>query len=311
MDEQLDPHATDRRIAELAAAGHNVLALAELRAAGLGYGQIQVRLSRGSLYRMHRGVYGVGHPRQLGALGRWRAAVLACGDGGVLSHRSSAALWGLRRSGAGAVDVTVRSHAGRSPPAGVRVHRRRAPLPATEITRRQGVPVTTPARTLLDLAEVLPRRALERATDEAERLRLFDLRELEIVLRGHPRHAGRNALAAELEEHDVGTTLTRNDLEEAVLALCRARGLPAPDVNAQVGPYEADFLWREERLIVEADGRASHATRRAFEHDRARDARLTVAGYRVVRFSHRQVMREPAVVAGLLLPLLCSDQLRQ
>ena len=230
------------------------------------------------------------------------AAVLALGEDAVLSHATAADLWGLRRSGSAAIDVTISSRAGHERRQGVRLHR--APLPPSEVTRRNGFPVTTPARTLLDLGAVVGLRAVERALDEAERLNVLHRRALDAVLAANGNRSGRAKLAAVVAGHRAGSTLTRSELEERFLALCRAHSLPSPAVNARMGRYVVDFLWRERRLIVETDGRASHGTRAAFERDRARDARLTVAGYRVVRFTYRQVAEEGAAVAGLLRSLL-------
>ncbi len=150
----------------------------------------------------------------------------------------------------------------------------------------------------------MPRPALERALDDAERLRLFNGRAFETVIAAHAGRRGAAALAAVLAEHADGTTLTRSELEERFLVLCDVHDLPRPAVNARVERYEVDFLWRAERLIVETDGRASHGTSAAFERDRARDARLTVAGYRVLRFTYHQVTDEPAAVAELMTTLL-------
>jgi hypothetical protein len=302
MDEQRAPPPADRRIVRLAAAQHGVVSRAQLEAAGVARGAIERRLALGRLHRVHRGVYAVGHPL-LSRAGRWMAAVLACGPGAVLSHQSAAALWGIRPARHVPIEVTCRSRAGRRPRKGIIVHRTRR-LAAGEVTRREAIPVTTPARTLLDLAEVVPRRALERAIDEAERLRLFDLRAVRAVLHSNGGRRGAALLGSVLEEHHIGSTLTRSELEERFLALCRAHNVPVPEVNEPIGPYEVDFLWRAGRLIAETDGRESHGTRAAFEHDRARDARLTVAGYRVVRFTYRQVLREPKVVASVVRSLL-------
>jgi very-short-patch-repair endonuclease len=162
-----------------------------------------------------------------------------------------------------------------------------------------------------DLAAVLPRRAVERAFDEAEVLRVLDARQIEDVLERTNGHRGNATLRSILEEHAPGSTVTRSPLEEGLLAICRAARLPAPEVNVWIAlaptGYEADFLWREQRTIVEADGRDVHTTRRAFEHDRRRDQRLMLAGYRIVRFTRRQVEHEPREVAATLRTLLCPE----
>lgn len=295
-------HRPDRQIAALAGVQHGVVSRAQLAAAGLGRGAIAHRIEIGWLHRVHRGVYAAGHPN-LTAGGHRMAAVLACGPEAVLSHRSAGAHWGLRASAAARIDVALPGRGGRRARNGIRVHRLGS-LDTADVTTHDAVPVTTLARTLLDLATVASRRAVERAVEEAERLRLFDLREVEDLLDRTPGCAGRVALGAVLRELEPGSTLTRSELEELFLALCDEQLLPRPAVNARLGEYEVDFLWRAQRLAIETDGRASHATRAAFEADRARDARLTVAGYRVVRFTHRQLTRESRAIAAVLAGLL-------
>jgi hypothetical protein len=237
-------------------------------------------------------VYAVGHEALTGE-GRWLAAVFACGPDAVLSHRSAAALWGIRPSSAPTIDVTVPSRTGRARRAGIVIHRT-ARLAESETTKHRGIPTTTVARTLVELKDVLPERAVKTAIEEAERLRLFDLASLYAVVERNP---GRARVEIEAEP-----AFTRNDLERRVLDICA--GLPRPIVNSRLGDYEPDFLWREQRLIVETDGRETHATRAAFERDRARDAELTADGYRVVRFTWRQVRDEPDRIVELLSRLL-------
>jgi very-short-patch-repair endonuclease len=193
--------------------------------------------------------------------------------------------------------VTLPTRAGRRKRRGIVVHR--SSLAADEVTRQTHIPVTTPARTLVDLADVLPRRALERAIDQAEYLRL-DLGGL-VPRHGRP---GSGVLCRVLADHRAGSTLTRSELEERFLTLHRAGELPRPVVNARVAGYEVDFLWQAERLIVETDGHAAHGTRAAFERDRLRDAELTALGYRVVRITYRRLVREPNAVREQLRRLL-------
>jgi hypothetical protein len=229
------------------------------------------------------------------------AAVLACGPNAVLSHRSAAALWGFCDPGA-RVDVSAPTRAGRSR-AGIDVHRA-GTLGPGELTVRERIPCTSPARTLLDLAAVVDRRPLERALDRAEELSVFDLDALHELLRRHPRRRGRRVLATVLAEYD-GPTMTRSDSEELMLALVTRAGLPRPRVNAWIaldgnGGYEADFLWPDFRLIVEVDGRTHHAKRRAFAHDRRRDRRLALAGYATHRYASSELVRQPETVVGEL-----------
>jgi hypothetical protein len=170
------------------------------------------------------------------------------------------------------------------------------------------IPCTTVARTLFDFTDVMPRRPTERAFEQAEVLRLFDLRPLEDVLaRAGPRRGART-VGAILAEHAGGTTVTRRELEERSLALCEEAGLPRPEVNQWVAiegeEWQVDFLWRPQQLIVEADSWTFHRTRRAFERDRERDQRLLLAGYLVLRLTWRQIVDEPARIAATLASAL-------
>lgn len=292
------PHP-DALIAALAGRQHGVVSMRQLRELGLGMGAIQHRLDCGRLTRVHTGVYRLGGPT---LRGMWLAAVMASGPGAVLSHDSAGALWRIRPARAGEASVTVHAHGARGR-AGIRAHRARR-LEADEVTRREGIPVTVPARTLVDLAGVLSRRELERAVGEADRLTLCDTGRLDVVAARHRGRRGVATLRSLLADQGVGSTLTASELEERFLGLCRRYGLPDPQVNARVGRVIVDFLWPEARLIAETDGWGSHRTRRAYEADRERDVGLAVLGYLVVRFTYRQVVREPAVVAARVRSLL-------
>jgi very-short-patch-repair endonuclease len=232
------------------------------------------------------------------------AAVLACGEGAVLSHQAAGELWGLRRRQRGRpIDVTIPQTSGRGRRNRITIHR--APsLRPEECTLHLRIQITTPARTLLDLATKLPRRQLERAIDEGERLNICTQHDLDEVVSVHFGRAGAGALRALLDEHRAGSTATRNDFEERFLALCRRYRLPQPDVNVPLLDYVVDFFWPEARLVVEADGRATHGTRRAFQADRDRDGRLAVTGYRALRFTWWDITRRPAVVADRVRRML-------
>lgn len=211
------------------------------------------------------------------------AAVLAIGAGAVLSHRSAAELWTLLPFTAGFPHVTTASGNGRRKRHGIQVHRSRTLAPADR-TLRLNIPVTTPTRTLLDLARVATPADLARARREAEFLGLpLDEARLDATRRG-PRGADR----------------ARTELEQNFLRLCRRHRLPLPEVNATVGDCEVDFLWPEERLAVETDGWAAHRGRVAFEEDRRRDAALALQGYEVMRVTWRQVEEQPATVAAAI-----------
>jgi len=295
--EELVARPVDARIAALAEAQHGVVSRGQLLALGLTSSAIGRRTQSGRLHALHRGVYAVGHPR-LSRRGHWMGAVLACGPGAVLSHAAAAALWDLRPSAAVKIDVAVPTAGGRSQRA-LRVHRLPT-LRADEVTAHHGIPATTPSRTILDLAATLDRRGLERLLDRAEELRLFDLAALDALLRAHAADRGASRLGHALRTHAAGSTLTRSELEERFLALCAAAGLTRPRVNHPIGAFTADFLFEAARVVVETDGWTHHRTRRAFEHDRRRDATLLRAGYRTLRFTHRQIEREPRAVAATL-----------
>src|SRR5215218_7393412 len=256
-------------VAELAERQHGVVASRQLYSLGFSEGQIRTRVEAGWLHPVHRSAYAVGHSR-LTREGRWMAAVLACGKHAALSHTDAAALWSIRPAPLpGPVHVTLRTRAGRRRRAGIRVHRPRR-LPDDELTTHRGIPCTSPARTLLDLASVLDLRPLERAADEADRLRLVLADDLVELLRRHRGHPGARLLRGVLARHQMGSTVTRSELEERFLTLCRKHRLPQPEVNVPLLDYVVDFLWREAKLVVEVDGRAAHGTARAFQADRDR-----------------------------------------
>jgi very-short-patch-repair endonuclease len=234
------------------------------------------------------------------------AAVLAYGPSAVLSHRSAAALWGLRRDNRAKTDISLPSRSGRSRP-GITVHRSVALTPE-DCTREDGIPCTTIARTLVDLAEVLDHRDLERAIEQAEVLRLFDLRAVDEVLARANGRRGAGVLRAVLAGLEQ-PALTDTELEERFLALCRAASLPRPEVNEwldidDLPAVKADFLWRAERLVIETDGWESHGTRQAFERDRRRDERLKLAGYDLLRFTRRRIVADPGGVTRTVAQLL-------
>jgi very-short-patch-repair endonuclease len=243
---------------------------------------------------VHRGVYAVAG-RELSREGLWLAAVLAFRRA-ALSHWDAAELWGIVSPRTSRIThVSVPRQATPKPRPSLRIHRVHL---MAEVTRRTGIPVTTPARTLLDLSPSLPRRRLERAIDEASYQRLLRSGALEATIARNARRPGATALGATLVDHTPGATRTRSELEERFLSLCRRHGLPEPAVNRQVAGLEVDFCWPEQRLIVETDGYAAHKTRRAFERDHERDLTLEASGYQVRRFTYRQVTNEAAAVAG-------------
>jgi predicted transcriptional regulator of viral defense system len=291
-------------IARLAESQYGVVTLSQLCSLGLGASAVRRRVAEGRLHRIHQGVFAVGHPL-LNGEGRWKAAVLACGKDAVLSHRSAAAHWRLRPDNRPRTDVTVPRRYARNRPR-IAVHASMTFLPR-DVTVQAGIPCTTVARTILDLAEEIDRRGVERAIEQAEVLRIYDGRALEDVLERADGRRGTGVVRDVLGELEAPTP-TKREFEERFLALCRMAGIPQPEVNAWVAldgdEVQADFLWRRERLVVETDGWDFHRTRQAFERDRRRDQRLVLAGFTVVRFTWRQLTDEPHGVATTIRELL-------
>jgi Transcriptional regulator, AbiEi antitoxin/Protein of unknown function (DUF559) len=291
--DQPPPGCLDRRVSGLAARQYGVVTLGQLLGVGLGEHGVYERVRTGRLLRLYRGVYAVGH-EQLRADGYRLAAVLACGPGAVLSHASAAALWGIRGSAATVIDVTVPSRAGRLSRNGIRIHRS-GRLGARDVTTKDGIPVTTVARTLLDLADVLPKQALKRAIDESEYLRLFDPTSVVAVVEANPGRCGTRLLKAAAEPPH----LTRSELENGFLALCSRHRIPEPLTNLTLCGYEVDAFWPQAKLVVELDGYAAHGTRRAFYSDRQRDRHLVRAGFRPIRLTPLDLRREGPLAAEL------------
>jgi very-short-patch-repair endonuclease len=299
MTAQSPSDPLETRLAALARRQHGVVTRGQLTALGMAKTSVGEWAQRGRLHRVHRGVYAVGH-LGLTRNGRFMAAVLACGEEAALSHLSAAVLWRILDDRGQPIHVTAPQR--RRVP-GVVAHR--AQLDGERV-RREGIVVTTPARTLVDLADVVSRRTLERAFDEAEYLRLDHG-----GTAAKARHGRRGAgmLTSVLAVHEPGTTRTRSELEEAFLRLVDDHGLPRPEVNVQIEGSECDFVWREQRLIVETDGARAHGTGRAKRRDPLRDARLMAAGWRVWRVSYEQVVRQPGEVAAELHNLLTQASL--
>jgi very-short-patch-repair endonuclease len=274
----------------------------QLSALGLTDSEIEGRVRRGSLIRLHRGVYAVGH-RALTVEGRWMSAVLACGPGTVLSYRTAGQLWGIVPRSPTVSEVT-RPTSFRVRP-GIRGHQ--AALPADEIEVVDGIPVTSVSRTLFDLASVLSERQLERAMNEAKVRRLTSRLSLPHFLERYPRRRGAAKLRRLLGSKRAGG-ITRNDFEELFVAFLDANRLPRPRLNATLtirGWFlEPDCIWDEQRLLLELDGREVHGTEQAFESDRQRDRILLVEGWRSTRVTWRQLHDEPAAIAADLRRLL-------
>ena len=289
----------ERAIAELAAKQRGVITRAQLLELGLTRTTIDNWVKHSRLHPLYRGIFLLGHPRPIAGAPQL-AAVLACGRGAVLSHLSAAGLWRLLPGREGDVDVTV---PGRNPGRrrGIRVHRVNA-LDRRDVRKLGGIPITSPARTIFDVAAVVRRRELEQALAEAYARRLARRSDFVSLLARRSSRPGTRALRALLD--DGAPALTRSEAEDRLLALIRAGELPQPESNIRIGRHEVDFLWREQRLVVEVDGFAFHSSRSAFERDRRRDAELGTLGFRVMRVTWRQIVNEPeALVARLAAAL--------
>jgi very-short-patch-repair endonuclease len=302
MSPESHPRLVDRAIAKLAGRQHAVVALWQLKDLGLSARAVRDRVASGRLHRIHRGVYAVGHPI-LTQRGWFMAAVFACGPGAVLSHRSAALLHRLVSTTL--VEVTI-PHGRSCRRAGIKVHRSRT-LVATDITTVDGIPCTTVARTLVDLAEVLPPDRQRNAVNEAETLDLYDDVRVRAALTANRGRHGAPALAALIDSYEAGTGRTRSELEVVALAAFAAAGLPGPLKNSRVKAgdewFEVDFLWPDVGLVIEADSRRYHQTRHAFEEDRRRDRRLRLAGYEPFRITWRDVELAPAAVGAEIAAL--------
>jgi predicted transcriptional regulator of viral defense system len=305
--------AVDGAVAELAARQHGVVGLHQLGQLGLSARAAQLRADSGRLHRIHHCVYSLVPLTLLGRNARFMAAVLACGPEAALSYRCAAALHEIRSTARTNIDVTIPSRSPRKH-AGVDVHRSTTLTPA-DVAVAHGIPCTTVARTLLDLAQVIKGRPLERALDQAEILQLLDLDALLDQIERNKARPAAKRLRAVLDQHYIGSTPTWSELEEAFLAACRRAGLPMPDVNALVDPGDADptairvdFIWRDERVIVETDGHRTHSTRQAFEEDRLRDQRLAVAGWIVIRITWHQLTQRPSEVTDRIARLLSRQR---
>src|ERR671911_106270 len=298
-ERQLDPcrvtgstPSRERAIAELAGRQHGLVTRKQLLDLGLSCDAVDNRLKAGRLHSLYRGVYLLGHVAAP-PHAREMAAVLACGSGAAMSHGSAAHLLRLLPYPAEVVplDLIVSGrHPGSRP--GIRLHRPVIPLDPRDVGVVDGIPVTKPARTLLDLAASVTASDLERALAEAQARRMVTRATLEAVLARGGRTRGAAALRRRLDS-GARPTLTRSEAERRLLDLIRRAQLAHPAANAWVGRHEVDLLWRAQRLVVEVDGFQFHSSRVAFERDRARDAVLQAQGFRGMRVTWRQIVDEP------------------
>jgi very-short-patch-repair endonuclease len=302
--------ARRRAVAALARRQHGVVSLNQLRRLGVTRDEVRRGVESARLHRVFRVVYAVGHA-DIGVKGRLMAAVLACGPGAVISHRSAGALLGLLDEGPVVIDVIAPPERGRKVD-GIRFHRVRPPR-LEERGTVAGIPCTSPSRTMVDLAGTVGTRTLRSCFERAAQRRQLDIGAIEASL--DPRRRGGNALRALLGEWRRAATVSRrrrlkSPLEAKVLPLVLRRGLPDPLANAPVqlanGRIEVDFLWPERRFVLEADSRDFHGTEVAFERDRWRDRELLAAGYASLRVTSLQAETEAAAVAAAIVARLAK-----
>jgi predicted transcriptional regulator of viral defense system len=297
--------ATNREaaIARVARDQHGLITIRQLLALGFDEAAIRYRVRAGRLHRVRRGVYAVGHTA-LTVSGRRLAAVLALGDLALASHITAAAIWGLRQTASGLIHVTVPGTA--RDRAGIRVHRR--VLTDADRARHEAIPVTSLARTLVDLGDVVPPVQVRNAFVRAEQLRLIDMQAIDDALARAGRFRGSATLREVLRVHDPRWERTRSNLELAFLDLASAFALPRPEVNAWIeDAFLVDALWRPQRVIVEVDSRRFHDTPTGRRDDARRDHDLQALGYRVLRVRDEEIERRSPVAATQIARLLAGS----
>jgi very-short-patch-repair endonuclease len=279
----------------LAGRQHGVVARSQLLTLGFNAREIEHRVARGRLHLVMRGIYAVGWPR-LTRERHWMAAVLACGAGALLSHRSAAALWGIGTERRGRIDVTVRRTTRLRRP-GISV-RARSAFAEADIAHRDGIPVTGIVRTLIDIATELRSTAVERAVNEADKRDLVDPETLRIALDEHIGERGVRALRNVLDSRTF--RLSDSELEILFRPIAAAAGLPSPLTKQMVNGFEVDFHWPSLGLVVETDGLRYHRTPSAQARDARRDRAHVLAGMTPLRFTHYEVKYESTKVRQTL-----------
>ena len=287
----------EKAIAALAAGQYGYVTRYQLLALGMGKHAVDYRITTGRLIPVRAGVYAVGHVNAT-PVARAAAAVLACGAGALLSHGSGATLWGFNKYWDVPFEVTVTTSHRRRP--GITVHRSRT-LTEVDIDCQLDVPVTSPARTLLDISLRLSDKRLTRAVNDGRHAKILHLEDLGDVLQRNPNHPGTNRLVPFLE---ATSGLTRSQLEDDFVAFARRYGLPTPQTNVPLNGYVVDVLFVEERVIVEVDSWHFHRFRKNFESDRRRDAKMLAAGYLTVRMTDERMKRDPASEARQMNAIL-------
>ena len=269
----------------------------QLLALGLTAGGVRHLIVSGRLIHVHAGVYAMGHANTT-PVARAFAAVLACGDGALLSHGSAATLWGFNKYWDEPFEVTVWRSQRRRP--GIKIHRSRV-LTDSDRDCQLGVPVTSPARTAIDIAPGLNDKRLTRVVNDGRHARLLHLDDLVDVLDRNPTHPGTKRLRRFV---DAPTGPTRSELEDQFVAFCSRYGLPAPVTNTCVLGYEVDVLFPAERVIVEIDSWEFHRFRDSFEGDRNRDADLLAGDYITIRITDERMKQTPDHEAARLKTIL-------
>ena len=296
--------ARERSISLLAECQHGVATTAQLGALGFNGQAVALRVAAGRLHRVHRGVYAVGHPI-LSVDGHRLAAVLACGDGALASHTTAAAIWGIRPDNGRLMHVMTAGSA-RSR-AGIRVHHAREIAPADR-TLRDRIAVTSLARTLVDLGDVVKPDHVRAAFVRAEQLRLLDMAAIDDALTRATHRRGPSALREILRGYDPRWQETRSPLEQRLLDVHAGRGLPEPEINEWVdATYMVDFLWRDQRLVVETDGNQVHGTSGAKRRDARRDRALMSRGFRIIHVSRIELESNPDAVAAIIAQRLTAS----
>ena len=281
---------------ELVRQQHGVISTRQLHAFGFGPDAIKHRVAKGRLHPVLARVYAVGRPR-LTQHGRWMAAVLSCGPGAALSHQAAGALWQIAEVERGLIQVSVSSGHPRGG-AGVVVHRR----PRLEVVSHEGIPVTNPVHTLVDLAACIERGELEAAINQADRLDLVSPEQVRSALAKIPRRPGLGVLRELLDRQTF--VVTDSELERLFVPIASAAGLPRPETGVWLNGFKVDFYWPALGLVVETDGLRYHRTASQQAADRRRDQTHTAAGLIVLRFTHAQVNFEPGYVRDTLAAVI-------
>lgn len=296
-------YSRDRAVTRIASGQRNLISAAQLTECGLGKDAVARRVRAGWLRLRFRGVYSVGLG-ELAPLALEQAALMSCGEGSFISHRSAAFVWGMRRTPPPRVEVSV---VGRGCHArkGVRVHRIKA-IDRREVKREKGLWVSSPARVVLEVAAVGTRDELIDVIDAGLALRRFTSGDLKLVLERNRRCRGAGRLADILAD-DTAVAITRSRAEKALLRLIREAGLPLPETNVPFGRFEADFVWREQRVIVELDSPTYHSGPGVFQRDREKGLVFSSAGFEVLRLTRHHVIYQPTRVLVIVAQALARQ----